>query len=639
MFLLSIFRALLIATFHEKILSTSTSNDFLATFFMGLRFDTHSIMLFLILPFLANLFIYTPQRDVIVEKTRLFFSYFFLVITLLFSIITIPYFKEYNNQFNYFIFEGLYDDKIAIAQTIMQAYHPFVSLFIFILLLYITIAITKKLNTFSAPKVLLTTQNWYAKIIISLFILLFMLIAVRGSTNHRPAMRKWADISTDPFLNKTIINPIRSAIYAYTDNKKLHTTTQHNPFHAPNDTNLSSLLKRTTKGSHIPLPKHIILVVMESYDSWPLQEKYAALHLSDNLKNFAKKGLHFQYFLPAAQSTMNSLASIISGLPYAGVNISLRKAHNGAEDTSIFKQMKQLGYDTYFFYGGFLSWQNIGNFVKNQGVQHIYAASHAKKTTNKGIWGVNDEELFTLVTDTLKAKQKTFSIIMTTSYHPPFSVDVEKYGYPYHTKEDYPESFKKLDDGSISNKALGHLWFSDYAIGNFVKTFEKIDNTTLFAFTGDHYGRRYFHGKPNLYELSSVPFILYGSNIKKGLIDENNVGNHLDIAPTLIELIAPKDFSYQSFGTPLFFKSKNAITFGYTKALTHHTTFYIPSKNHIESWDGSTHRLIHAKELTLLPKEEIHKQVLKKYFDFMGLSWYATMKKHKRAKNENNDTK
>jgi len=107
----------------------------------------------------------------------------------------------------------------------------------------------------------------------------------------------------------------------------------------------------------------------------------------------------------------------------------------------------------------------------------------------------------------------------------------------------------------------------------------------------------------------------------------------------LIELIAPKDFSYQSFGTPLFFKSKNAITFGYTKALTHHTTFYIPSKNHIESWDGSTHRLIHAKELTLLPKEEIHKQVLKKYFDFMGLSWYATMKKHKRAKNENNDTK
>ena len=46
----------------------------------------------------------------------------------------------------------------------------------------------------------------------------------------------------------------------------------------------------------------------------------------------------------------------------------------------------------------------------------------------------------------------------------------------------------------------------------------------------------------------------------------NNPGSHIDIFPTLIEMIAPKGFSYYSFGESLF-KSKK-IGFGEKRTIS-----------------------------------------------------------------------
>ena len=64
----------------------------------------------------------------------------------------------------------------------------------------------------------------------------------------------------------------------------------------------------------------------------------------------------------------------------------------------------------------------------------------------------------------------------------------------------------------------------------------------VFTFTGDHFGRKFINHKPNLYEKSSVPFIMYGKNIPKEISEVP--GSHIDIMPTLIEMVAPKDFKY-----------------------------------------------------------------------------------------------
>jgi phosphoglycerol transferase MdoB-like AlkP superfamily enzyme len=636
----STFRLFLIYYFNQKLDLSTSANDILLAMIVGFKFDTHIIGLFLLIPFFANLLILTKNRDVLVKNIRLFFTYSFLLISILLFVITVTYFEEYNNQFNYFVFEALYDDMGAIINTILVQYNPIVSVLSIVILLFLSFYIMKYINTIKFKINFLYTNKIYLRIVILFVIILIFIISVRGKIDGKPPIRKWAYITQDEFLNKIVMNPTRTLIYAYKDFKKLQNNNT-NPYLSKNNSistivkelygkdinnnNYNTISNKIANGNVIEKPEHIVLVVMESYDSWPLQEKYKQLHISDNLHNIASKGIHFKNFLPIAHSTMNSLGSLVTGIPYAGVNISLIKSINGAEKTSIFEQMKKLGYDTYFFYGGFLSWQNIGNFMKNQGANHIFSAAHAGGKTKSGIWGIDDDQLFSIVEDKLSTKKKTFSIVMTTSYHGPFTIDVLKRGYPYKTNNDYPDKYKKLDDGSISANTLGHLWFSDYAVGDFVKKFEKQNPNTLFAFTGDHYGRRYFNNKPNLYELSSVPFILYGKSINKITIDESNIGNHLDIFPTIAELIAPKGFKYNSLGKSMLLNN-NDITFGYKKALTKHSTYKVDINNGLSIWENNKNTILNIDELN---KNKNLKSLVEDYKKIMAISWDITMNNYK----------
>ena len=104
-------------------------------------------------------------------------------------------------------------------------------------------------------------------------------------------------------------------------------------------------------------------------------------------------------------------------------------------------------------------------------------------------------------------------------------------------------------DGSMTLNQLGHIWYCDEEIGKFVSAMENAYPSSLFAITGDHYGRRFLNARPSIYEQTSVPFILYGRNFidPQGTPDPTP-GSHIDIVPTIVELSAPAGFQYHSFG-------------------------------------------------------------------------------------------
>ena len=168
------------------------------------------------------------------------------------------------------------------------------------------------------------------------------------------------------------------------------------------------------------------------------------------------------------------------------------------------------------------------------------------------IWGIEDEQLFEFVLANTSSDEKTLNIIMTTSYHPPFSLDVKSMGF---LLDEIPIDLQSLDDGSITLAQLGHLWYGDQEIGKFVNKMEKKFPKSLFALTGDHYGRRFFNSRPTIYEHSSVPFILFGKKFVAPQTTRNTTpGSHIDIIPTIVELIAPTGFLYHSFGRSMLDK-------------------------------------------------------------------------------------
>src|SRR5205814_2311392 len=115
-------------------------------------------------------------------------------------------------------------------------------------------------------------------------------------------------------------------------------------------------------------------------------------------------------------------------------------------------------------------------------------------------------------------------------------------------------------------RVLGHLWYSDKCVGDFVAEGERQLERPLFAITGDHYSRKqYVSARPthSLYESLAVPLVIYGPKALEQTQRPTAIaGSHLDIVPTLIDLAAPKVFEYHAFGRDLFDQSQPQAGYG-----------------------------------------------------------------------------
>ncbi|WP_298153194.1 LTA synthase family protein [Flavobacterium sp.] len=618
----TLFRIVFIFLFRKQLGPSADSTEIFKALASGFSFDATVMGYFLILPFLL-LLVFAPFdtfRPAII--TRKITQALFVILSTVICIVTIGYFQEYHDQFNNFLFLSLYDDQKAVAKTLMaDEYHPLLNMLTFIVVIATGIVILIYSEKKDITYRMLQKFNFkYSRPLLVFISVALFVCSLRGSFSTVPAIRKWAGVSKDAFLNKTIVNPFRSLKYALEDFNELNLLEGKNPYLAESDfkasfpeDQITDILRKTAGGPTIEKPKQIFLVVMESYDSWPLMDKYLPFKLSSNLNRIAKNGTHFTDFLPAANATFDSFGAVVTDVPHCGVNISQLGTVNEPFETSIFRQFKKLGYETNLYYGGFLSWENIGEFCKYQGVDRIFSGVDAGGKSDSGDWGIEDEKLFGLVLKNTDPQKYSLNIILTSSYHPPYAIDIYKKGFPYHSEEDFPVSVRKYYDGGMTMKELGHLWYGDQAIGGFVDVAEKKYPDGLYCFTGDHFGRRFINHNPNLYEKSSVPFIMYGKSIPKAI--NRTPGGHVDIMPTLIEMIAPKGFQYYSFGTSLFAKEKN-MAFGLDKMIVPNEIYYFPKDAKVEK--------INLRTFT---ESKLDKSALKAEYDrYMALTWQYTIK-------------
>lgn len=145
--------------------------------------------------------------------------------------------------------------------------------------------------------------------------------------------------------------------------------------------------------------------------------------------------------------------------------------------------------------------------------------------------------------------EDTFYFILTTSNHPPFAYDVDREGFPR------ADVAAKLPPSIPGDKAtldqLGHIWYADQVMGKFIREAQQDDPSTLFVVTGDHAERFNFSADVSLWALSGIPCYFYGDGVPTDLFSAQTAGSHLQIAPTLAELILPAGSAYTSLLPPL----------------------------------------------------------------------------------------
>lgn len=649
---LFLFRIALILTFYNKVSPDTDFGQYAVAMAHGFRFDSAIAGLFVLLPFLTNYIVAPFGPNKISQKVRGLTTAIMLVAMPLFCVSTIPYFAEYDSQFNFFLFETLYDDQSAIIGTILEGHHPFRYISIFLVLSTLCFYLMSKWLKVDLSKFIPVSspKNVFIRVIAVVLIFTLAFAACRGSFKSRPAMRKWSDISTDVFLNKTIMNPFKQLHYAFKDFNKLNSQSTdlsayvgkasiqevvseyfELPDGEPVGDDLSVYIKRTVSHEDNKQPQHVFLVVMESYDAWPFLKDYESLAISNGLKDIGKEGVFFDHFLPAGDSTMSSLSTLLTGIPYSGTNISRIASRGNGTVTSTARIFKNLGYKTRFYYGGFLSWQNIGDLSTAQGFDEVYGAPNIKTNFSSdargGLWGVEDEQLFNFALNKTKSEEKTFNIILTTSYHSPYSIDVYKKGF--HLNE-VPQDIEPIFDGTMDLNLLGHIWYGDREVGRFVKATEEKYPDSLFAMTGDHYGRRFLNARPSIYENSAVPFILYGKNYLPASSEINRTpGAHIDIVPTLVDLIAPKGFEYHTFGRALLNQDEQIPN----KAGMEHGVGYqtIATKRFIVNWKLSGKPSLFPHSELEINKEDskLFQKLKKRHNQLLGLGWWLLRKGEK----------
>ena len=319
--------------------------------------------------------------------------------------------------------------------------------------------------------------------------------------------------------------------------------------------------KRIAKGPKITKPKHIFFIVGESIPQWSLDETHKSLNICPGLWNFKEQSHTVQIpnFLPAGNVSRPSIVSLMSGIYDAGLEINERENFwKGAFPTSFAHQMKQLGYQTIYWYGGNASYGNFNHFGKAQGFDRVESASIFCGPNAPKTWvGVYDHVFLENIAQQIKEiDEPTFHFIYTTSNHGPYKMEDDLLDYD--PQKVMPDVGEDLRSNKTRNKELATYRYSDKAIFTFVEFMQQLYPDSLFIVTGDHSN---LFGSLNNTSLIHRDYTLRDTFCTVGLfqhpeLEDNMIvtkkGTHMSIMPTIIEAIAPKGFEYYSITPSLF---------------------------------------------------------------------------------------
>jgi phosphoglycerol transferase MdoB-like AlkP superfamily enzyme len=502
-------------------------------------------------------------------RTFKIFVSVFIILSVALAIVDIGYLKEYNDRFNFWIFNFFFDDQRAILATIQKTYNlPLVAATGLAISGCLVFFYLKFMRRFSV----LRYGSFQSFLGHSILMLVFFVAAARGSVSRRPLQQIDAAITGNEFLNKCVPNSYYALYFAWKEFGTQSNVALARQSCSPenverafeilgaNTRDIDELILRVSKGAKLSKkPRHIFLIVMESQDNWPFLEENSDLNLCPNLKQLGEKGLYFKNFIPTGHGTLSAVA--VQMCNYPNMEFFINYAENGLKscDFSVGKSFQRLGYHTNFYYAGYLSWQRIDRFAAVHGYQSSYGGDVMESYAGNE-WGVEDKELFNFIIKTLRSDIDSFNLILTASNHPPFSVDLRSENVPL-------EHLGRFATNEKRTKHLGHAWYADRCVGDFVREIEKKTDAALFIITGDHFSRKHYKSDFSLFDECTVPLIIYGKDFNDDLKQyQPHTGSQTDIICTIVEMIAPKGMTYRSFGKDLL--SSDGIHEGYSTYAT-----------------------------------------------------------------------
>ena len=332
---------------------------------------------------------------------------------------------------------------------------------------------------------------------------------------------------------------------------------------------------RHAKGPKIKKPGHIFFILEESHCQGLYDDIYNMLDVVKYTKALRQEPGSFviNNFQPAGMISQTALGSLLLGIYDCDVELNENKVIWDADldrlPTAMAYQMQKLGYHTCFWYGGSLNWGSLMHFAPAAGFQEAHGGPDFCPPDSPQTWlGVYDHIYLAEVARRIEEREDLepqFHFIYTTSNHGPYNIPYEEYGINEEDAARLP--LGSLRAGDMDMRRFAGILYADKAVGDFVCQMRQKYPDSLFVLTGDHASAVVPFDKGilprtdmQLREKILTSFSMHHAQLKQEFFANNVLGEHQNILPTIIELIAPKGFAYYSLKPSLMERIDHVVT-------------------------------------------------------------------------------
>lgn len=281
---------------------------------------------------------------------------------------------------------------------------------------------------------------------------------------------------------------------------------------------------------------NVVLISVESFSADFMKLFGNTEGITPFLDSLSEHSLVFTNLFATGTRTVRGLEALSLCIPPTPGQSIVRRPHN-EHLFSLAEVFHEKGYRCEYIYGGYGYFDNMSYFFGNNEYEVVdRTALEDSEIHYENIWGVADEDLFTLALreiDRNGKKQPVFAHIMTTSNHRPFTYPDGRIDIPSHTGRKGAVKYTDYAIGQFLKKASAKAWFAN----------------TVFIIVADHCASS--AGKTELpVNKYHIPMLVYSpSNITPDVMPR--LMSQIDIGPTLLGLL---NFSYTSkfFGYDMF---------------------------------------------------------------------------------------
>jgi phosphoglycerol transferase MdoB-like AlkP superfamily enzyme len=421
-------------------------------------------------------------------------------------------------------------------------------------------------------------------------------IGVRGGIDGKPFnttdLQSFLGCGKEHFIaNNSSLNIIqtrrrrmRARFHFFADRDELHEI--FNPIRGAN--NFGSLHGKFAG-------KNIVLIILESFTAQNIgfldreYKDYAERAFTPFLDELLEKSLCFDGFANGTIS-VDGLTAIVESIPALSEASFIVSPFAANRINAPSRALRQLGYDSLFFYGGKKNSCHFDTIRTHAGIERYFCKydffDHYPKLISAGVdgvWGVHDEEFLQFVAEILgEVRRPFFAVVYTLSSHYPFTFPQKHSGH-------FPAGESPLQE------VMG---YTDFALKQFFEAVRKTDwyKDSLFILVADHTAQaieRYYQRSLGGYSIPLAIFIPDGEFCGRNDL----VAQQIDIMPTILDLVG-YDGQYFSFGHSLFDESAPRFAVSYKNGM-----YQLITGKYVLNFDGETTRSFHLRSDFLLEND------------------------------------